>query len=187
MANDDTTEKIDSPFSNNISRRRFIEVSVGAVACVSLSPLIFGCGDSAQSQEGYPISYEVYPISSEVYTTRQRAIVPDSVTAYANTILPWYPSKFKENGYGLWHYGSGIDYGKDRGIMPTGYDVSSATNTASRLSFFTIADTHVYDKESPSQPFYLLMKHFVNGIPGITFTMLYTTHILDAAIQTVSS
>jgi hypothetical protein len=27
----------------------------------------------------------------------------------------------------------------------------------------------------------------LNGIPGITFTMLYTTHILDAAIQTVNA
>ena len=187
MANDDPTEKIDPPFSKNISRRRFIEVSAGAVACVSLSPLMFGFGDSAQGQEGCPISSEGYPISSEVYTTRQRAIVPDSVTTHANKILPWHPSKFKKNGYGLWHYVPGIDYGKDTSIMPAGYNVSSATNTASLLSFFTIADTHVYDKESPSQPFYLLMENFFYGIPGITFTMLYTTHILDAAIQTVNA
>ncbi len=192
MANDDPTEKIDPPFSNNISRRRFMEVSFGAVACVSLSPLMFGCRESSQTQDSIsskvnPISSEGYPISAEVYTTRQRAIVPDSVTVDANTILPWDPSKFKENGYGLWHYVPGIDYGKDPSIMPDGYDVSSVTNTASLLSFFTISDTHVYDKESPSQPFYLLMKHFVNGIPGITFTMLYTTHILDAAIQTVNA
>ena len=187
MANDDPTEKIDPPFSNNISRRRFIKVSAGAVACVSLNPLMFGLGDSAQSQEGCPISSEGYPISSKVYTTRQWAIVPDAVTTQANNILPWDPSQFETNGYGLWHYVPGIDYGKDTSIMPAGYDVSSATNTASLLRFFTIADTHVYDKESPSQPFYLLMKHFVNGIPGITFTMLYTTHVLDAAIQTVNA
>ena len=181
MAIDDPTEKIDPTFSYNVSRRRFIEVSVGAVACVSLSSLMFGCGDSTQSQEGYPIS-------SEVYTTRQRAIVPDSVTSDANTILPWDPSKFKENGYGLWHYVPGFDYGKDKRIMPTDYDVSSVTNTASLLSFFTITDTHVYDKESPSQPFDLLMNPLIiNSIPAITFTMLYTTHILDAAIQTVNA
>ena len=39
MAIDDPTGKLDSTFSNNVSRRRFIEVSVGAVACVSLSSL----------------------------------------------------------------------------------------------------------------------------------------------------
>jgi len=131
-----------------------------------------------------------YPISSEVYTTRQWAIEPDPVTSGDKIISPWDPSKFKENGYGLWHYVAGIDYGKDRSIMPADYNLSSAINTASLLNFFIIADTHVYDKESPSQPFYLLMKDVIstiNGIPGITFTMLYTTQILDAAIQTVNA
>jgi metallophosphoesterase (TIGR03768 family) len=139
-----------------------------------------GAGNGTQAQG--------YPISSEVYTTRVRAIVPDNPGA--NTILPWEPSKFKENGFGLWHYIPGYDYGKDPRIMPTGYNVSSVTNTASLLSFFTISDTHVYDKESPSQPFYLLMKDIdftLNGTPAITFSMLYTTHILDAAIQTVNA
>jgi metallophosphoesterase (TIGR03768 family) len=133
---------------------------------------------------------EGYPISSEVYTTRQRTIVPDSVTSDAPTFYPWDPSQFEENGYGLWHYGSGIDYGKDRGIMPAGYDVSSVNNAASLLSFLTMSDTHVYDKESPSQPFYALgyyNSYESGGTPAITFTMLYTTHILDAAIQTVNA
>jgi hypothetical protein len=31
---------------------------------------------------------EEYPISSEVYTTRQRTIVPDSVTSDTNTFYP---------------------------------------------------------------------------------------------------
>jgi metallophosphoesterase (TIGR03768 family) len=180
MAIDDPTGKLDSTFSNNVSRRRFIEVSVGAVACVSLSSLMSGCGGSIHSEGGYPIS-------SEVYTTRQRAIVPNSVAPDPNTISPWDPSQFKENGYGLWHYVPGIDHGKDLRIMPVGYSVSSVTNTASLLNFFTIADPHVYDKESPSQPFYLLTKSFEDGLPGITYTMLYTTHILDAAIQTVNA
>lgn len=186
MANDDPTEKIDQTFNNTISRRRFIEVSVGAVASVSLSPLMFGCGgggDSTQLQAGYPIS-------SEVYTTRQWAIVPDAVTSDLNTILPWKPSKFKENGYGLWHYVPGVDYGKDSSIMPTDYDVSSVNNAASLLSFFTMSDIHIYDKESPSQPFYTLQylnSYEVGHTPAITYTMLYTTHILDAAIQTVNA
>jgi len=56
MAIDDPTGKLDSTFSNNVSRRRFIEVSVGAVACVSLSSLMSGCGGSIHSEGGYPIS-----------------------------------------------------------------------------------------------------------------------------------
>jgi len=183
MVIDDTPEGIDPTFSNNISRRRFIEVSGGAVAFVSLSSLMSGCGGSSQSEAGYPIS-------SEVYTTRQKAIAPDSITSAPDAISPWDSSQFQQNGYGLWHYVPGIDYGKDLRIMSGGYNVSSVTNAASLLSFFTITDTHIYDKESPSQPFYLLMRDMTfpfNSLPGITFTMLYTTHILDAAIQTVNA
>src|ERR1035437_4138637 len=131
---------------------------------------------------------EGYPISSEVYTTRLRTIVPDPVTNA--TIYPWEPSKFKENGYGLWHYGPGIDYTNDPSIMQAGYDVSSVKNVASLLSFFTMSDMHVYDKESPSQPFYALgafNSYESSNTPAITYTMLYTTHILDAALQTVNA
>ena len=184
MAIDDPTEKIDLTFSNNISFRRFIEVSV--VAGFLLSSLMFGCGGSDNTQ-----SQVTYPISSEVYTTRYRAIVPDAVTSDLNTILPWNPSIFRENGYGLWHYVvPGVDKGKDPRIMPAGYDVSSVTNAASLLSFFTMSDIHVYDKESPSQPFYTLQylnSYEVGHTPAITYTMLYTTHTLDAAIQTVNA
>src|ERR1035437_4669694 len=133
---------------------------------------------------------EGYPISSEVYTTRLRTIVPDSVTSDLNTILPWEPSNFKEHDYGLWHYGPGIDYTNDPSIMPASYDVSSVNNVASLLSFFTMSDIHVYDKESPSQPFCALQKfnsYESSNTPAITYTMLYTTHILDAAIQTVNA
>jgi len=182
---DDPPEKIDPTFSCNISRRRFIKLSVGAVTCVSLSSLLSGCGGN-QSQGGNPPGY---PISSEVYTTRQRVIQPVS-GSNVNT-LPWKPSTFQGNGYGQWQYLTpGIDYGKDKSIMPDNYDISKVTNIASLLNFFTIADTHVYDKESPSQPFCLLMNTAITSsptLPAITFTMLYTTHILDAAIQTVNA
>jgi hypothetical protein len=86
--------------------------------------------------------------------------VPDSVTSAPNAIYPWEPSQFQENGYGLWHYGPGIDYGKDLRIMPAGYDVSSVKNAASLLSFLPCLTLHIYDKESPSQPFYDLMQIF---------------------------
>ena len=183
MAIDDPTEKIASTFCSSVSRREFIELSVAAIAYASLTSGMSGCGGSTQVAPGYPIS-------SEVYTTRYRAIAPDPVTPPAIPISPWDASQFKENGYGLWHYIDGIDNGKDKALMPPTYNASSATNAASLLRFFTLTDTHIYDKESPSQPFFLLMKDVaatIPGIPGITYTMLYTTQILDAAIQTVNA
>ena len=183
-------KKEDLKIVKGVTRRDFLLYTLGALASgVVLGTMNTGCasggGGSVSTQ-----SQASYPISSEVYTTRQRAIAPISVSSNANAILPWDSSEFQENGYGLWQYVPGTDNGRDASIMPAGYSVSSVTNAASLLSFFTIADTHVYDKESPSQPFDLLMKDVeatFNGLPGITFTMLYTTHILDAAIQTVNA
>ncbi|MGA2834073.1 MAG: TIGR03768 family metallophosphoesterase [Terracidiphilus sp.] len=183
MAIDEPIEQIEPTCINSISRRKFIEISCGTAAFVSLSSMISGCGGRSESEAGYPIS-------SEVYTTRQRAIAPKAITSVPGTISPWDSAHFQENGYGLWSYIPGIDFGKDLRIMPSGYDASSVKNAASLLSFFTLTDTHIYDKESPSQPFYLLMrdmKYPFNSLAGITFTMLYTTHILDAAIQTVNA
>ena len=125
-----------------------------------ITMLIFslsGCSDSAvvvSNQSGSP----TYPIASEVFTTRQRVIVPDSVSSGSNTVYPWEPSKFKENGYGTWHYDSGVDYGKQTNIMPAGYNSASVTNTAQILNFFTITDIHISDKESPNQAIYLTIK-----------------------------
>ncbi len=172
--------------SGEFSRRDILKYSAGTFAVISTSSWVSGCGGG----DAIPQSPQEYPISSDVYTTRVRAIVPDSVTSTVSPIYPWEPSKFKENNYGRWHYVPGVDHGKNSGIMPDSYDVSSATNIASLLSLFTITDTHVYDKESPSQPFYFLTQHLsaeMNGIPAITYTMLYTTHILDAAIQTLNA
>ena len=75
--------------------------SMGLVLVFLVATLSFSwCegDDGTQSQEGYPIS-------SEIFTTRQRAIVP-SVNSGPNAISPWDPSKFKENGFGLWPGGS---------------------------------------------------------------------------------
>lgn len=190
MSIDDHAKKIHPAFSINVGRRKFIEVSAGAIASFSLSSLMSGCGGGGGGGDSGTQRLEGYPISSDVYTTRQRTIVPDSVTSGANTILPWEPSKYKANGYGSWHYAPGVDHGKDSSIMPAGYDVSSVTNAASLLNVFTMSDIHVYDKESPSQPFYVIIKdnsYGQKGPPGISYTMLYTTHILDAAIQTVNA
>jgi hypothetical protein len=97
MAIDDPAEIVSLTFRHNISRRRFIEISGGAAAFVSLGSLMSGCGGRSQSEAGYPIS-------SEIHTTRQKAIAPDSITSAPNAIAPWDSSQFQENGYGLWHY-----------------------------------------------------------------------------------
>ena len=60
-----------------------------------------GCGSSGQSAS------QGYPIDPQVETTVVRTVVPDGVPQSGDTIFPYEVSKYRENGYGTWHYGPG--------------------------------------------------------------------------------
>lgn len=166
-------------------------------ACLGLSlvALVFAGYAGAQGEP------KGYPIASEVLTTRERTIVP--APAPATKVLLHEVSKYDRAGYGTWAYGKGIDDGKRTDIMPPGYTGASMTRKARLLSFFTISDIHITDKESPSQLIYLQQLTYPDLLPApfdvLGHTpwswetsvygpvMLYTTHVLDAAIQTVNA
>lgn len=131
-----------------------------------------------------PNQLEGYPIDSAVQTTRQRTIVPD-VPAPTETVLPYQISKYAQNGFGSWHYGPGLDAEKRLDLMPTSYTLTSATNTARLLNFFAFSDIHITDKESPAQGIALGYKGA--SIAVYSPTMLLTTQIFDAAVQTINT
>ena len=149
-----------------------------------------GVSTSHAAQQSQP---EAYPISSDVFTTRQKTIQP--APKPSRTILLDEVSKYNQYGYGVWTYGKGIDDGKRTDIMPAGYTGAKAVKKAKLLNFFTITDIHITDKESPSQLIYLqqLMYPGMSKAPYAFMTsiyspvMLYTTHVLDAAVQTVNA
>jgi metallophosphoesterase (TIGR03768 family) len=132
---------------------------------------------------------EGHPIASDVLTTRQRTVVPDAIPAGAAKIQLYEISKYKENGYGSWHYGPGIDAGKRLDIMPARYDGSAVTQKEKLLTFFTISDIHITDKEAPNQLIYLQRLHPALSVGASLYSgiMMYTTHVLDAAVQTINA
>ena len=183
MASDDLTEKLASTFINSVSRREFLELSVGAVAYVSLGSLYVRMRRKP-SRRADGIRF------LPGLTTRHRAIAPAAVTPPSPPISPWDASNLKKTAMASGIMSMASTTEKTRSSCPPPITPASVTNAASLLRFFTLTDTHVYDKESPSQPFFLLMRDVaatIPGIPGITYTMLYTTQILDAAIQTVNA
>jgi len=69
--------------------------------------------------------------------------------------------------------------------MPPTYSARAAANAAKLARFFVITDIHVTDKESPAQ---LLVFGFRGGTPEVySGVMLYTPHVLDAAVQTINA
>ena len=62
---------------------------------------------------------------------------------------------------------------------------AAATGVAKLSRFFVITDIHVTDKESPAQ---LVVFGFKGGSPEVySGVMLYTPHVLDAAVQTINA
>ncbi|AGB02238.1 TIGR03768 family metallophosphoesterase [Methanoregula formicica] len=133
-------------------------------------------------QTGSPIGE--YPINSTVYTTVERTIIPVPVPPGATVLLPHQVSDYSANGYGQWRFGEGLGYEKRLDLMPAEYSAGDVVPAARLLHFFVMTDIHITDKESPGQVIYYGYKWGM--ISGYSPVMLYSTQVLDAAVQTVN-
>ena len=101
-------------------------------------------------------------------------------------LLPYQVSEYASNGYGLWTYGPGQPYLKPDmigNVSPSIPDPAGMT----LLTFFAMSDKHLTDKESPAQvPFFGYQGGPSANSSAYSAVFLYTTHVLDAAIQTVN-
>jgi metallophosphoesterase (TIGR03768 family) len=120
------------------------------------------------------------------FTTYEKTIIPVAVPSTSSSIKPYEISKFSEYGYGVWQYGGGLGYDKRLDLMPTTYNGASVSNSAKLLNFFAMTDIHITDEESPAQAIYFGIRN--NGIiSAYSPAMLYSTQMLDAAVQTVNA
>ncbi len=135
-----------------------------------------------------------YPIAAHVYTTLDKTVNPKPHGK--KTLWPSQISEYGPNHYGEWNgEGAGIPF--VRPDMQTGEIEPSVTDplATTLLSFFTISDIHITDKESPAQLPYLGYHYPEPSTPdgpagnssAYSAVFLYTTHVLDAAVQTINA
>lgn len=183
-------------------RDRQIMTVRGGCLLGALGASLAGCGPTPPTSPAPPISY---PISAEVVTTVERTIrFPLSIDGGLAPHEMKDIARYAEFGYGEWTFGSGLALDPragptTRGIMPAGYDHTAVTRKAKLLHFFAMSDIHQTDKESPAQVIYLQQLYYPTAIPGFgnypwgwqtsvySPVMLYTTHVLDAALQTINA
>jgi metallophosphoesterase (TIGR03768 family) len=139
-----------------------------------------------------------WPIAKEVYTTAEQQVVPVPVPAGTEEIGPAEVSRYAELGYGAWEVAPGTNYSLDAG-NPRPYDKrvelapghTDVTSAARLLSFFTVSDVHLSDKESPAMLTYAGSSAGYGANIALetyyTPAALATTQVLDAAIQTVNA
>ena len=145
------------------------------IIALGLSLTLLACGKQPTS----------YPIDSKVYTTLDRTIVPVPVPSTSPKLYPYETSKFASDGYGLWQYGPGLGYEKRLEPMPSGYSTATLNHTANLLHFFTLTDAHIEDEKSPAQMLYFGYKG--GNSSAYSPQILYTTQVLDAAVQTINA
>ncbi len=171
----------DSKIVGEVSRRDFIKYTAGTAACISLGSFSYGCGSNSSTPQvaGYPIAADIKTTAES--TVRFNNITPAKIVATDLQNV----SDYDKYGYGVWTKGPGLDNEKRNDLMGVGYAYPSSTKSKQLLRFFAITDIHITDKESPSQAIYM---EPLLGWETSTYspTMLYSTQVLDAAIQTVN-
>jgi len=110
-----------------------------------------------------------------------------AIPSGAPLVAPSNVPAYQTYGYSAWQPGSGEDYGRRFDLMPTGYP--GAANTARLLSFFSMSDIHITDKESTAQGLaYGWLAGFGSDMSSsYSPVILSTTHVLDAAIRAVNA
>ncbi|WP_243373360.1 TIGR03768 family metallophosphoesterase [Geotalea sp. SG265] len=174
----------DTTVASVLTRRNFMKYSVGTLASIYMGTTIYGCGNSTTTSSPAP-----WPISKDVYTTVQKQVLPVPVSSAEPQINPRDLKLYGEFGYSAWRIGPGLPCTKWESIAP---DYAGAPNAALLLSFFAMTDIHIADKESPAQPLYVgWMQSYGPASYGLSSAfspvLLASTHVLDAAIQTINA
>lgn len=166
---------------------------LSSIALVStLAVFVTGCGGGGSGSGGGGTQPAGYPIDSTVVTTLEKTVAPS--TTFSQVIPPNWLNKislFDSYGYGVWTDGGPLRAEQRADLMPGTYVFPSINNPRTLSRFFSITDIHITDKESPSQLIYMQPANLFGVEASATSvyspTMLYTTHVLDAAIQTVNA
>lgn len=167
---------------NEISRRDF-----GAVFCaLTLTPFGIAKAEAAPTKSlGGAGRAPTYPIAARVATTAERTIAPGP-----NPSLPIALhdlARYDRVGAGKWTFGAPLPHVRRADLLPAGKEAGA--RGARLLTFFTLSDIHITDKEAPNQGIYIQRMHPTTPVGTSLYSgvMLYTTHVLDAAVQTINA
>ncbi len=162
-----------------VTRRDFLKHAALAASAGQFT----ACGGGG---DGVPEVVE-WPIAGDVCTTAERQVCP---VALAATTPPLNANElpYSKYGYNAWQFQPGLPHLKLQNLAP-GY--TGAPNVARLLTYFTVSDVHITDKESPAQPLWFGWSA-PWGAPsndGSAYSPVVISgpQVLDAAVQTINA
>ena len=189
----------------SVSRRHFLKYCAGSATILGLEFSNLGTLEKVLAAAKRP-RRPSYPISDVVYTTLERTVAPIALVQDAPALLPCQLSLYSQYGYGEW-ITDAEGYPDGPPFLYMSPDMASGTVspqpvtpdpsvTALLLTFFTISDIHICDKESPARCIEYAYQYPNPSIPvygpvgntsAYSGIILYTTQVLDAAVQTINA
>ncbi len=120
-----------------------------------------------------------------MYTTAEQQILPRFLPDGWTIVEPREVYLYEQFLYSKWDTGPGLNLDRRTDFAPG----NTASSAASLLTFFTITDIHIADKESPAQSNYIgWSASYGSGLSSAySPVILSTTHVLDAAVQTINA
>jgi metallophosphoesterase (TIGR03768 family) len=179
---DEKSKRSAKTMVERFSRRTFLKYSAGSFAAMSLSSFAFGAVSALPK-------VQKYPIRARVATTLEEMIsFPRTLPGLSKPQIAEV-DQYSKFGYGNWTLGSPLPLMSRRDLMPASYGNAAPTRKAKFVNFFTFSDIHITDKEAPNQliHFQQAERFAYNNTSIYSPVMMYTTHVLDAAIQTVNA
>lgn len=177
------------------SRRRFVMYSFSVVAGISVASSSTGCGGSG----GGSTHLQRYPIdASRVRKTTDHVLAFDfksPTIAMPNSNVGLHPTElshvqnFDRYGYGQYRLGNGLRVVPRYDLLANSENYLAPTKRKTLVNFFAMTDIHITDKEAPNQLIYIQQADstYGGGMSSVySPVMLYTTQMLDAAIQTIN-
>lgn len=127
-----------------------------------------------------------WPIAAEVFTTAEQQIHPLGLSTETPQINPSEVPLYAQYGYSAWYAGDGLAHIKRTELAPGS---TNAVPAARLLTFFTITDIHIADKESPAQVNYIAWSAPFGNANSSAWSPIVnsTTQVLDAAVQTINA
>ena len=148
--------------------------------------LLFGWANALLASEPAP-QQSTYSVSSPVRTTLDGTVNAVPLAPNTQKVLPNDVASYSKYGYGVWQIGQGLRYDKRLDLMPPTYKGGPAGKTSSLLRFFSMSDIHITDAQSPAQAIYFGLQPMPGMQAAYSAVIPYTTHVLDAAIQTANA